>query len=187
MRSLTRANKINDLRVVEGRVAQRYWEAVQSAIPETFDFRGRVTRSHQYNASDPVNLALNYAYGVLEGEARWAINSVGLEPSAGFLHDFARYQTKESLVYDMQEPFRWLCDVTVIEAVESRVLDLKDFYFTGDDYQYRIEICAKRRFLALLNETFNIGRSYGKGTYKWDNVIVPEGSGARPIPAGRIP
>src|SRR5438128_2484050 len=149
-----RPRSVNEVRVVEGRLAQRYWLAFQSVIPETFQFKERITRSHQNNATDPVNLALNYAYGVLEGEVRWAINSVGLEPSAGFLHDFASYQTKESLVYDLQEPFRWLCDVTVLKAVESRTLDLKDFYFTGDDYRYRIEVNAKRRFLGLLQKSF---------------------------------
>jgi len=44
------------------------------------------------------NLALNYAYGVLEGECRRAINAVGLEPSMGFLHETSGYQTKQSLV-----------------------------------------------------------------------------------------
>ena len=43
-----------------------------------------MTSSRQNNASDPVNLALNYAYGVLEGECRRAINAVGLEPSVRF-------------------------------------------------------------------------------------------------------
>jgi len=74
-------------------------------LPESLDFQGRMTSSHQNNASDPVNLTLNYAYGVLEGECRRAINTVGLEPSVGFLHDFSSYQTKQSLVYDLQEPF----------------------------------------------------------------------------------
>jgi CRISPR-associated protein Cas1 len=65
-----------------------------------------MTSSHQNNASDPVNLALNYGYGFLEGECRKVINAVGLEPSVGFLHDVSNYQTKQSLVYDLQEPFR---------------------------------------------------------------------------------
>ena len=83
-----------------------------------------MTSSHQNNASDPMNAALNYGYGFLEGECRKAINSVGLEPSVGFLHDFSDYQTKHSFVYDLQEPFRWLVDLTVIEAFESKTLDL---------------------------------------------------------------
>jgi CRISPR-associated protein Cas1 len=130
-----------------------------------------MTTSHQNNASDPVNLALNYAYGVLEGECRAAINTVGLEPSVGFVHESSSYQTKESLVYDLQEPFRWISDVAVIEAFESGALDLSDFYFTGDDYRYRFETEAKRRFLDLLRERFNVGVRYNGRLLKWDTVI----------------
>ena len=160
-----------DLRTVEGRVALRFWQAYSSVIPECFDFRGRMTTSHQNNASDPVNLALNYAYGVLEGQCRAAINTVGLEPSVGFLHETSVYQTKQSLVYDLQEPFRWLADVAVMEAFESGVLDLPDFYFTGDDYRYRFEPEAKERFLNLLRERFNSGVTYKGRVFKWDTVI----------------
>jgi CRISPR-associated protein Cas1 len=130
-----------------------------------------MTTSHQNNASDPVNLALNYGYGVLEGECRAAINTVGLEPSVGFLHETSGYQTKQSLVYDLQEPFRWLADVVVMEAFESGLLDLPDFYFTGDDYRYRFDSEAKQRFLDLLRERFNSGVPYKGRTLKWDTVI----------------
>jgi CRISPR-associated protein Cas1 len=168
---LGRARSVVDLRTVEGRVALRYWQAYASALPESLDFHGRMTTTHQNNASDPVNLALNYAYGVLEGECRRAINTVGLEPSVGFLHEFSSYQTKQSLVYDLQEPFRWIADVAVMDAFESRVLDLPDFYFTGDDYRYRFEPEARKRFLDLLRERFNAGIRYGRGELKWDRVI----------------
>jgi CRISPR-associated protein Cas1 len=160
-----------DLRTVEGRVALRYWQAYSSVLPESLDFQGRMTSSHQNNASDPVNLALNYAYGVLEGECRAAINTVGLEPSVGFLHETSGYQTKESLVYDLQEPFRWVADVAVMDAFESGVLDLPDFYFTGDDYRYRFEPEAKQRFLGLLRWRFNSGVSYKGRVLKWDTAI----------------
>jgi len=130
-----------------------------------------MTTSRQNNASDPVNLALNYAYGVLEGECRAAINTVGLEPSVGFLHETSGYQTKQSLVYDLQEPFRWIADVAVLEAFESGVLDLPDFYFTGDDYRYRFEQEAKQRFLELLRERFNSGVRYKGRALKWDTAI----------------
>jgi CRISPR-associated protein Cas1 len=140
-------------------------------IPECFDFHGRMTTNHQNNASDPVNLALNYAYGVLEGECRAAINTVGLEPSVGFLHETSGHQTKQSLVYDMQEPFRWIADTTVLEAFESGVLDLSDFYFMGDDYRYRFEPEAKQRFLDLLRERFNSAVRYKGRALKWDTVI----------------
>jgi len=168
---LSRATTAPDIRVVEGRVARRYWETFGKVLPEHLDFQGRMTSSHQNNASDPVNLTLNYSYGFLEAECRKAINAVGLEPSVGFLHDFSDYQTKQSLVYDLQEPFRWLTDVSVIEAFESEALKLSDFYFTGDDYRYRFEPDAKQRFIAVLREKFNSGVVYKNRTMKWDTVI----------------
>lgn len=81
---------------------------------------------------------------------RKAVNIVGLELSVGFLHEFTGSQTKESLVYDLQEPFRWL----------------------GDDYRYHIEIDAKRRFLELLKDRFNLGLKYKGKIWKWDTVIL---------------
>jgi len=169
---LSGAKTIKDLRIIEGRVALRYWQTIQSVIPETFDFQGRITKKHQYNASDPVNLALNYAYGVLEGECRRAVNTVGLEPSIGFLHDFADYQTKQSLVYDLQEPFRWLADVATIQAFESGLLDMKDFYFMGDDYHYHFEVEAKTRFLEMLKNRFNSPIQYKGKVWQWDTLIL---------------
>jgi CRISPR-associated protein Cas1 len=114
---------------------------------------------------------LNYAYDVLEGECRAAINAVGLEPSVSFLHETSNYQTKQSLVHDLQEPFRWIADMAVIEAFESGLLDLPDFYFTGDDYRYRFDPEAKQRFLDLLRERFNSGVKYKGRAFKWDTVI----------------
>ncbi len=168
---LKRATTVPDLRTVEGRVARRYWEAFGKVMPEHLDFHGRMTPSHQNNASNPVNLALNYAYGVLEGECRRAINAVGLESSVGFLHDFSNYQTKQSLVYDLQEPFRWLSDISVIEAFESEALKLSDFYFTGDDYRYRFEPDARQRFIEVLRQQFNSGVTYKSKVLKWDTII----------------
>jgi CRISPR-associated protein Cas1 len=73
--------------------------------------------------------------------------------------------------YALQEPFRWIADVTVMEAFESRVLDLPDFYFTGDDYRYRFGPESRQRFLELLREQFNSAITYKDRTLKWDTVI----------------
>jgi len=58
-----------------------------------------------------------------------------------------------------------------METFESGVLDLPDFYFTGDDYRYRFEPEAKERFLDLLRERFNSGVRYEGRVFKWDTVI----------------
>jgi CRISPR-associated protein Cas1 len=106
-----------------------------------------------------------------ESECQRAINAAGSEPPVGYIHEFSNYQTKQSLVYDLQEPFRWIADVVVTEAFESGVLDLPDFYFTGDDYRYRFEAEARQRFLDLIRERFNSGVRYKGRTLKWDTVI----------------
>jgi len=58
-----------------------------------------------------------------------------------------------------------------MDAFESGVLDLPDFFFTGDDYRYRFEPEAKQRFLDLLRERFNSGASYKGRASKWDTII----------------
>jgi len=108
---------------------------------------------------------------VPEDECQRAINAVDLEPCVGILHEFPDYQTKQSLVYDLQEPLRWIADVAVTEAFESRLLDLPDFYFTGDDYRYRFEPEAKQRFLELLRGRFNSVVVFNGRSLKWDTVI----------------
>ncbi len=74
-------------------------------------------------------------------------------------------------MYDLQEPFRWLIDLTVMQAFESGVLDVPHFYFTGDDYRYRFDAEAKTRFIGLLREQFNSGANYNGHILKWDTII----------------
>jgi hypothetical protein len=71
----------------------------------------------------------------------------------------------------LQEPFRWAGDVAVIDAFEGTVLDLPDFYFTGDDYRYRFESEAKQRFLDSLRERFNSEVRYEARALKWESII----------------
>jgi len=71
----------------------------------------------------------------------------------------------------LQEPFRWLVDLSVVQAFESGALELHDFYFTGDDYSYRFEAEAKRRFIEVLRERFNSGVKYQGKVLKWDTII----------------
>jgi CRISPR-associated protein Cas1 len=104
----------------------------------------------------------------------------------GYLHEFIGCQTKQSLVYDLQEPFRWIADVAVMEAFESGVLDLRNFYFTGEDYRYRFEPEAKQRFLNLLRERFNSGVTYKGLGLKWDTVIEQKAVEFGRFLAGRI-
>jgi len=58
-----------------------------------------------------------------------------------------------------------------MQVFESGALDVPHFYFTGDDYRYRFDIGAKKRFIELLREQFNSGVNYKGRVLKWDTVI----------------
>lgn len=84
----------------EGAGGRLYWEAVSILLSGKVEFSGRVTRG----ATDPVNSALNYGYGILYSQVFGAVANAGLEPFAGFLH--VDRPGKPSLVLDLVEEFR---------------------------------------------------------------------------------
>lgn len=89
-----------ELMGMEGRAAQKYWKAVKLVLPEKYGFPGRVGRG----ATDPVNAALNYGYGILYGQVERSLVLAGLDPFAGFLH--VDRPGKPSLTLDYIEEFR---------------------------------------------------------------------------------
>ena len=153
---------------IEGRIADIYWRHLQQVLPVKFGFTSRMHETHQMNASDPVNVLLNYGYAVLESQCRKALNSVGLEPTVGFLHE-AR-QTKYPLVYDLQEPYRWLVDTTVISCLERRQFDKRDFY-RMDNYVLRLRSESGRKLVDALRIKFNSNVRYKGRFYSWDTLI----------------
>jgi CRISPR-associated protein Cas1 len=94
---------------VEGRAAQRYWNALKQVIPAQYDWPGRKGRG----ARDPVNAALNYGYGILYGQVERALVLAGLDPYGGFIH--TDRPGKPSLVFDLIEEFRQvIVDRTIV-------------------------------------------------------------------------
>jgi len=84
----------------EGRAAARYWAAFGSLISADVGFPGRHTR----HATDPVNSAINYVYGMLYGEVWRTVVRAGLDPYFGIVHGTDRDQG--SLVFDLIEEYR---------------------------------------------------------------------------------
>lgn len=84
----------------EGRAAQKYWQAIGHLLPEERQWPGRRTQG----ATDAVNAALNYGYGILYGTVERCLVLAGLDPYAGFLH--VDRPGKPSLVFDVIEEFR---------------------------------------------------------------------------------
>jgi CRISPR-associated protein Cas1 len=165
---LEQCRNLPRLTSIEGRIADIYWRYLQEVLPAKFGFASRMHETHQMNASDPVNALLNYGYAILESQCRKALNSVGLEPTVGFLHE-AR-QTKYPLVYDLQEPYRWLIDTTVISCLESDRFGKKDFH-RMDNYVLRLGQEAAKKLIDALRTKFNSPVRHAGKFYNWDTVI----------------
>ncbi len=105
---------------------------------------------------------------MLESECQRTINAAGLEPSVGYLHE-AR-QTKSPLVYDLQEPYRWIVDTTIISCLESGLFGKKDFY-RMDNYVLRLRSEAVRELIDALRLNFNSSARYKGRVHSWDSLI----------------
>ncbi|MGC2359380.1 MAG: CRISPR-associated endonuclease Cas1 [Thermoplasmata archaeon] len=157
----------------EGRTAVAYWVEFSKIVNRLWPKARFVTRkgkgrSWAQSATDPVNALLNFGYSLLEARVRHAVNSVGLEPSVGFLHETAA--SKLPLVYDLQAPFRWLVDLSVIETVAGRGLDRKDDFITTENYHVRLRPHAIGLLADRLSQNFNRAVPFGGRRRTFDAI-----------------
>jgi len=105
----------------------------------------------------------------MESEIRKSINSVGLDYSIGFLHEIN--QSRTPLVYDMQELFRWLIDVSVIQLLEEKKIKKSDFIIT-ESYHTRLGEDVAKLLIEKLNSNFNARYNYKNGKqYSYQTIL----------------
>jgi len=88
-----------------------------------------LTRSPQL-AANPANALLNYAYAIVEAEARIAALAVGLDPGMGVLH--ADLKARDSLALDLMEAVRPQVDAWLLDALSTRTFRKADFFETRE-------------------------------------------------------
>ena len=164
-----KAKTIAEIMSVEGRVAEIYWKELSKIFNEKFNFISRQYTNRPFGAVDPINALLNYGYSLLEGECRRAINSTGLDTHVGFLHEVTI--GKEPLVYDLQEPFRWIVDVAVISCLEKEIFDKKDFIRT-ENYNIRLMPAGAAKLTKEMETWLNKKVFYKSNSYSWSYVII---------------
>lgn len=141
---LTTARTIELARLLESRAAYSYWSAWRKVpinfpkrdlhrVPEhwrTFGTRVSPLTGSPRLAANPVNSLLNYAYSVLESEARLAVAALGLDPGLGVLH--VDSQSRDSLACDVMEPIRPQVDAYVLKWISRETLRRDWFFEKGD-------------------------------------------------------
>jgi CRISPR-associated protein Cas1 len=103
---------------LEGRAAKMYWDAIGKLLLGDLEWKGREHRG----ATDPVNSALNYGYGVLYTQIEGAIVLAGLDPYAGFVH--VDRPGKPSLVLDLIEEFRQMVVDRVVFGLLNKGVEI---------------------------------------------------------------
>jgi len=113
------------LRGLEGDAAQTYFGVFDHLIridSPTLRFNGRNRRP----PTDAVNALLSLLYTILTHDCRAALETVGLDPAAGFLH--RDRPGRPSLALDLLEEFRpLLADRLVLSLINRRQVGEKDF------------------------------------------------------------
>src|SRR6266516_217949 len=121
------------LLAAEGRGAERYWAGVRRLLLADLDWPGRQTQG----ATDPLNAALNYGYGILYAQVERALILAGLDPYAGFIH--TDRPGKPSLELDLIEEFRQaIVDRTILGLVNRK-------FEAAFDEQGRLDEPTRRR------------------------------------------
>lgn len=120
------------------------------------------------NASYPVNALLNYGYAIVEADVRRAINSVGLDPCVGYLHELAG--SKQPLVYDVQEQYRWLVDLSIIQLLEDHKLP-KSAFVTIENYHTRLRESTAHLLVDYIRNNFNTAVTYKQKQYAYKTVL----------------
>ena len=170
------SKSIKQLMTYEGRIAGIYHDnlvKIFNRLNPEFNFTGRKNKSNSrnYNASDEINALLNYGYAILESEIRKAINGIGLDYSIGFLHEIN--QSRTPLVYDVQELFRWLIDISVIQLLEEKKIKKSDFIIT-ENYHIRLGESVAKLLIEKINSNFNARYNYKNGNNYSYQIILQD-------------
>lgn len=100
-----------DIMGIEAIAARAYWGAIAALLPQDLGFDIR-----DQDGSDPVNVSLNYGYGILYALSWRALVLAGLDPYAGFLH--VDRSGKPVLAFDYAEMWRApLVDEAIVRLI----------------------------------------------------------------------
>lgn len=122
MQQISSASTVGSLLGIEGNGSAMYFKVFGKLLRGPFTFTHRRRRP----PTDPVNAMLSLGYTLLQHQVSSAIQTVGLDPYAGFLHQ--PRHGRPALALDLMEEFRpILVDSVVLNIVNHRILSERDF------------------------------------------------------------
>ncbi len=125
VRRTTRSKSTNVLRGIEGDAARTYYSVFNDLVLRT-ESAFRFTNRSRRPPLDPVNALLSFVYTLLVHDCRSALETVGLDPAAGFLH--RDRPGRPGLALDLMEELRSvIADRLVLSLINRKQISAKDF------------------------------------------------------------
>lgn len=122
---LEKSESIDNMRGIEGVVASVYFQAFDTMLKVDENEMKFIKRSRR-PPENRVNALLSFTYMLLKNDMQSALESVGLDPAAGYLHTLR--PGRPSLALDIIEELRSpLCDRFVISILNLKQIKSKDF------------------------------------------------------------
>jgi CRISPR-associated protein Cas1 len=142
LHSVPQKTTLESLRGVEGSATAAYFSAYRSFFAPEWKFTDRNRRP----PADPVNVLLSFGYTLLAQLASGAIQTVGLDPFVGFLHEVV--YNRPALALDLMEEFRPVVDGVALWSCRSGILTPSGDFTPGPpDRPIILDDDGKRRFL----------------------------------------
>jgi CRISPR-associated protein Cas1 len=142
LQSVPQKTTLDSLRGVEGSATAAYFSAYRSFFAAEWKFTDRNRRP----PADPVNVLLSFGYTLLAQLASGAIQTVGLDPFVGFLHEVV--YNRPALALDLMEEFRPVVDGVVLWCCRSGTLTPSGDFTPGPpEHPIILDDDGKRRFL----------------------------------------
>uniref|UniRef100_A0A7V2ZHA7 CRISPR-associated endonuclease Cas1 n=1 Tax=Ignavibacterium album TaxID=591197 RepID=A0A7V2ZHA7_9BACT len=144
LRNIQNVQSLDALRGYEGECATLYFSVLSELITsqrEDFKFNKRTKRP----PLDPANALLSFLYAIITNDVRSALETVGLDPQVGFLHQIRT--GRPSLALDVVEEFRaYLGDRIMLNLINLKQVSIKDFEFR-ESGEVRISDKARKELL----------------------------------------
>lgn len=120
--NIFKAERIDELMGVEGRIRKNYYEAFSLILNNSFDFSKREKRP----PTDPVNALISFGNSLMYTTTLGELYQTQLDPTISYLHEPS---TKRfSLILDVSEIFKpMIIDTLIFYMINNRMIKESDF------------------------------------------------------------
>jgi len=144
LKNIQESANLDELRGYEGDCATLYFGSLSELITaqkEDFIFERRSKRP----PLDPANALLSFLYAIIANDVRSALETTGLDPQVGFLHQLR--PGRPGLALDIMEEFRaYLGDRIMLNLINLKQVTKKDFE-TRESGEVRMSDDARKTIL----------------------------------------